>query len=191
MTVFLRELLTAAHRGRLQTARAWFTAILLGIVLGTFATWYFTGDRPFSRGMMSEVAAKSFLFVVFAHAASILGLATTAALSIAGEIDRKTLGFVLATRLRSAEIVLGKLAACLAGFGTELAAGLPIMILLNTLGGVHPNSILLAYAGIASTALFVLSIAICVSAGAPGGRHRPMSRFSGSWPGSSSQYSPE
>jgi ABC-type Na+ efflux pump permease subunit len=119
---------------------------------------------------MSGVATQSFLFVVIAHAISIFTLSTVGALSIAGEVDRKTLGFLLATRLRNDEIVLGKLAACMIGFLSSLAAGLPVMILLNVLGGVPPQLILLAYAGIASTAFFILSLAVCVSSGAPDGR---------------------
>ena len=170
MTLFRRELTTAARRGQLQANRAWFAGILLVILLGTFASWYIAADQTVSRDMMSEVAARSFLLVLAAHAISILGLATLGAVSIAGEMDRKTLGFVLATRLRSAEIVLGKMAACLAWFGTSLAAGLPVMILLNVLGGVHPHMILLAYAGIASTALLVLAISLFVSSGAATGR---------------------
>jgi ABC-type transport system involved in multi-copper enzyme maturation permease subunit len=170
MTLFRRELTTAARRGQLQANRAWFAGILLVIVLGTFASWYIAADQTVSRDMMSEVAARSFLFVLAAHAISILGLATLGAVSIAGEMDRKTLGFMLATRLRSAEIVLGKMAACLAWFVTSLAAGLPVMILLNVLGGVHPHMILLAYAGVASTALFVLAISLFVSSGAATGR---------------------
>ena len=65
------------------------------------------------------------------------------------------------------------------------------MVLLNVLGGVHPRLILLAYAGIASTALFVLAIAICVSSGASDGRravqchgsldHRLAHRSRSSW----------
>ena len=120
--------------------------------------------------MMSAVATQSFLFVVIAHAMSIFMLSTIGALSIAGEVDKKTLGFLLATRLGNTEIVLGKLAACLIGFLSSLAAGLPVMILLNVLGGVHPQLILLAYAGILSTAFFILSLALWVSSGAPDGR---------------------
>ncbi len=85
-------------------------------------------------------------------------------------MDRKTLGFLLATRLSNAEIVLGKLAACVAGFVASLAAGLPVVVLLNVLGGVHPMLILLAYGGLCSTAFLVVAIAIWVSTAAPDGR---------------------
>jgi ABC-type Na+ efflux pump permease subunit len=165
-----RELTVSARRGRLQSDRAWFVAILLVIAIGTFASWYLSNNRFVGRYLMSQVAAQSFLFVVIAHAMSLFGVATVGALSIAGEMDRKTLGFLLATRLGNAEIVLGKLAACLAGFFTSLAAGLPVMILLNVLGGVNPSLIVLTYAGIISTAFLVLAISIWVSSAAPDGR---------------------
>jgi len=162
--------MTSVRRGRLQSQRAWFAGTLLLIVLGTFAAWYYSSNQFVGRYLMSRVAAQSFLFVVCTHAMLVLGLATVGAVSIAGELDRRTLGFMLATRLGNAEIVLGKLAVCLSGFFTNLAAGLPIMILLHVLGGVHPTLILLAYGSIVSTGFFVLSLAIWISAEAPNGR---------------------
>ena len=170
LTVFRRELMTVARRARLQAGRTWFVGILLVIVLGTFASWYFAAGGMMTREMMSQVAERSFLFVGLAYGLSLLALATLGAQSIAGEMDRKTLGFVLATRLCSAEIVLGKLAACLVLFAADLAAGLPVMILLNVLGGVPLQLILVAYAGISSTAIMLLSIGLCVSSGAASGR---------------------
>ena len=138
MPILRRELTLSARRGRVQIDRAWFAGIVLVIVLGTFISWYYALKGAWSADMMSAVATQSFLFVVIAHAMSIFMLSTIGALSIAGEVDRKTLGFLLATRLGNAEIVLGKLAACMIGFLSSLAAGLPVMILLNVLGGVHP-----------------------------------------------------
>ncbi len=170
LSVFWREMTIATRRGQLQTSRTWFAAILLVIVLGTFASWYFAAGGRMTRQMMSEVAERSYLFVGIAYATVLLGLATLAATSIAGEMDRKTLGFVLGTRLRSAEIVVGKLAALLIRFVMDLGIGLPIMILLSVLGGVPPQLVLIAYAGISSTAVIVLAIGIFVSAGAANAR---------------------
>ena len=110
-------------------------------MLGTFASWYFASGRAFNAETMSAVANRSFLFTLVAHTCLLLALATFGALSVAGELDRKTVGFLLVTRLGSAEIVLGKLAGCLAGFASSLAAGLPVMILLNVVAGVHPTLI--------------------------------------------------
>ena len=100
-----RELTVSARRGRLQSERAWFVCILAVIALGTFASWYYSSNQFVGRYLMPQVAAQSFVFVVIAHATSLMGIATVGALSIASELDRKTLGFLLATRLVNAEIV--------------------------------------------------------------------------------------
>ena len=70
---------------------------------------------------------------------------------IALERERRTLGDLLLTRLSSAEIVLGKLAAGLIEFATTLAIGLPAMAIMF-LSGLDAGIIVLACAGIASTA---------------------------------------
>ena len=93
-------------------------------------------------------------------------VSTRAAPSIAGEKDRGTLDFLLATRLGNAEIVLGKLASCMAVLAADLAAGLPVMLLLHLLGGVDLRLILLAYAGLITTAFFMIALAIWLSTGA-------------------------
>jgi hypothetical protein len=90
-----------------------------------------------------------------------------AAPSIAGEKERRTLDFLLATRLDNAEIVLGKLAACMAVVVAHLAAGLPLVLLLHLLGGVDLRLIALACAGLFTTAFFLIALAIWVSTGEP------------------------
>ena len=93
-----------------------------------------------------------------------------AARCIAVEKDRRTLDFLLATRLSSAEIIVGKLAAHMLVFLVTLSAGLPIMLLLNQLGGVDGWLILMAYAGIVSTGFFLAALSIWFSATAPDSR---------------------
>src|ERR1017187_5475669 len=104
MPILRRELTAAARKGQLQSERASFAAILLAIVLCTFAGWYFSGGRVVGRYMMSQVAAQAFIFVFVAHFISLLTILVLGALSIAAEMDRKTLGFLLATRLSNSEI---------------------------------------------------------------------------------------
>ena len=89
-----------------------------------------------------------FLWFLVAHACAVFGVfSAKAVMSIAEEKDRRTLDFLLATRLSNAEIVLGKLASCMTFLFAEFAVGLPIMLLLYPLGGIDPRLILLAYAG--------------------------------------------
>ena len=82
---------------------------------------------------------------------------------IAGERERRTLDDLLTTRLSSAEIVLGKLAAGLLQYFACLATGFPVVGLLPLVGGVDPRVILITYAGTASTAFLVAGLSVLVS----------------------------
>ena len=84
---------------------------------------------------------------------------------IAAERERRTLGDLLTTQLSRADIVLSKLAAGLAQVATNLAIGVPAMVVLPFLGGVDPGIVVAAYAGIGSTAYFVGALSILVSTG--------------------------
>ena len=69
----------------------------------------------------------------------------------------------MATRLSSADIIMGKYAARMIAFVGTVAAGLPIMLLLHRLGGIDGWLILLAYTGILSTGFFLSAMSIWVS----------------------------
>jgi ABC-type transport system involved in multi-copper enzyme maturation permease subunit len=79
--------------------------------------------------------------------------------AIADEKERKTLEFMLATDLSNHEIVLSKLLSRLANLTLFLLTGLPILSILQFLGGVDTELML---AGFAATGLTMLGIA-CVS----------------------------
>src|SRR5207253_2428882 len=70
----------------------------------------------------------------------------TIAGAIAEDKERRTLEFVLATDLRSREIVLGKLVGRMANMLMFLIAGLPILSLLQMLGGIDPDLLLVSLA---------------------------------------------
>src|SRR5207248_7583874 len=65
--------------------------------------------------------------------------------AIAEEKDRKRLEFLLATDLSSREIVLSKLTACLANLTLLVLAGLPVISLMQLLGGVEPRLLLAGF----------------------------------------------
>jgi ABC-type Na+ efflux pump permease subunit len=163
-----RELLIATRKSSLWGNRRFFAGMLLTIVLATFgARYYWDQGQVSDHNMMARVAFQSFLWMLIAHMVAILTVFWEwAAPSIALEKDRRTLDFLLATRLSNAEIVVGKLAACMTVLGAGFAAGLPIMLLLRPLGGIDLRLILLAYAGLFSTAFFMITLAIWVSTGA-------------------------
>ncbi len=76
--------------------------------------------------------------------------------AIAEEKDRKTLEFMLATDLNNHEIVLSKLLSRLANMTLFLLTGLPILSILQFLGGVDTELML---AGFAGTGLILFSLA--------------------------------
>ena len=120
---------------------------------------------------MARVARQVFLWFIAAHACALFGVFSAKAVtSIAEEKDRRTLDFLLSSRLTNAEIVLGKVAGCVTFLFAEFAVGLPIMLLLHPLGAIDPRLILLAYAGMTTTGLFMFALAIWVSTNATDAR---------------------
>ena len=82
---------------------------------------------------------------------------------IADEKQRKTLHYLLASRLTSPEIVLGKLLVRMLYVGVLLGVSLPVLSLLVLLGGVDPRLVLLACGATFSTGWFLASLSIWVS----------------------------
>jgi ABC-type Na+ efflux pump permease subunit len=145
-----------------------YVGLFLLIIVATFAIGYLLGGSRVSRWMLSGVAWQSFWWIVAFHAA--LVPIAVAGQSIAGEKERRTLDFLLGTPLSSAEIILGKLLACLFQFGMYVAAGVPVMLVLHVLGGVDVGLILLAYAALACLALFLTGMSIWISTAAADAR---------------------
>ena len=83
--------------------------------------------------------------------------------AIAEEKDRKTLEFLLATDLRNREIVLSKLLSRLANLTLLLLTGLPVLSILQLIGGVDPQLMLAGFAGIGLTMVGIASISILLS----------------------------
>ena len=97
---------------------------------------------------MAEIGQAVFRTFIFAQGIAIL-LLTPALVAgvVAEEKRRKTLHYLLASRLTSGEIILGKLAARLLHVGVFLAIGLPIISLLSLFGGVDPKFVVLGFRG--------------------------------------------
>jgi ABC-type transport system involved in multi-copper enzyme maturation permease subunit len=88
------------------------------------------------------------------------------ATAIAEEKESRTLSFLAMTRLTSAEIVVGKLAAGLVQYAAWLLTALPLAILLPVFGGIDPRAVLLATVVTGSTAYFMGGLSILVSTAA-------------------------
>ena len=167
--VFNVEMLTSARRRRYYAIRLLYGLALLLLLWSNYLSLQRRGYRPPEAGYSTNELAGFALttFTSFAGLQAAAVLALTPALvagAVADERRRKTLHYLLASRLTGGEIVLGKLMARLLHVGVLLAVGLPVMSLLGLFGGIDPNYVLMVYAGTATTAFFLAALSILVSA---------------------------
>jgi ABC-type Na+ efflux pump permease subunit len=168
--ILRRELLIVARRGGTYRRRCFFAGMLLAALLlvwGAAYWWKLWKLRALSIPEMAKLSEVVFHAVAIVQVLLSLWLVPACvAAAIAGEKEQRTLTSVLTTRLSSAEIVLGKLAAGLVLYATCVAATLPIVILLPMLGGVDPRWVVLLEVATAATAFFVAALSILVSTAA-------------------------
>jgi ABC-type transport system involved in multi-copper enzyme maturation permease subunit len=164
--LFLFELRRVTRRSRPIAGRCAYAALLL-VLLGFLYLMLFPQspaglfDYLFrNTAEPRELAAFGYaFFVMYIVVQFLVGTvaATTMASSIlAEEKERQTLPFLLTTTLSDHEIVLGKLAARLAYTGMLLLSGLPVLALMQVMGGVDPQ---LLTAGLVATAASLVSAA--------------------------------
>jgi ABC-type transport system involved in multi-copper enzyme maturation permease subunit len=166
-----RELRTVARRPRTFRRRCSFSIAILLLLGLTYLMESVMNRGQISPRFMAAISESVFANIVLAQILlTIFIVPACVAVAIAEEKERRTLTDLLTTRLTSAEIVFGKLAAGLVQYAAWLATGLPIMILLPLLGGVDPRWVLLAAAGTASTAYFVGGLSIVISTAARSSR---------------------
>ncbi len=158
--VLTYELVCMARRKRYLLLRWLYGTVLLLMLCWIYLGWIL--DRVDEHGWTLpavEMArfAEAFFYSFMGLQFLVLVVLTPAytAGCIADEKDRKTLEFLLATDLRSREIVLSKLLARLASLAMLLLTGLPVLSLTQFWGGVDPNLVL---AGFAATLLTMASL---------------------------------
>ncbi len=162
--VFAFELLTTSRRGRFYLARAFYALVLLLILWSVFTSWSQANDGELTINQVRWFAISVFFSIAIGQ--EVLVLALTPALVagvIADEKQRKTLHYLLASRLTGPEIVLGKLLVRMLYVGVLLGVSLPVLSLLVLLGGIDPRFVLLATAATLSTAWFLAALSIWVS----------------------------
>jgi hypothetical protein len=158
------ELITTPRRRRYYVVRVLYGLLLLGRLWVLFSEWE---ARHPGGGSIDEVQFFSEdAFIQFAGVQGLgLMLLIPALVSglIADEHQRKTLHYLLASRLSSAEIVLGKLGARMVHVVAFIALGLPIVSLLMLYGGLNPVNILYVYVGTSTLVLLVAGFSIFIS----------------------------
>lgn len=141
--VLFYDMIRSARRGKYFLLRVVYAGLLLFFLFSAFAdTW----RRAVTHDHAARLAEQFFevLMIVQLIAVTVLTPAYVAG-AIAEEKERRTMEFILATDLRNREIVLSKLVARLANLSLFLLTGLPILSLVQFLGGVDPNLVLCGF----------------------------------------------
>jgi ABC-type transport system involved in multi-copper enzyme maturation permease subunit len=145
--VFFFELLRRCRK-RVHLVRTLYALALLASIAYVHVVQdevgRYSGDNTKAQ---AEVAFTAFV-VFFGVELALVGFLTPVFVGgcIAEEKERRTLEYILATDLHSREIVLGKLAGRLADIILIFLTGLPVLALLQFLGGIPPDLLLVSFA---------------------------------------------
>src|SRR4051794_38539818 len=162
------ELITSSRRGRYFVARLVYGLVLLYLLSSQYERWeaelamhaQFRGAIESVRAF-AETALLSFGMV---QGVALLWLVPALVAGvIADEHQRKTLHYLLASRLSSIEIVLGKLGARLLHVGVFVAVGLPVVCLLGLYGAINPVNVATVYGSTFTAVLFIAGLSILIS----------------------------
>jgi ABC-type transport system involved in multi-copper enzyme maturation permease subunit len=158
------ELITTARRGRFYLVRVLYLLSLLILLWNQFQ--FFASSHPAGATAEQLRNFAEATFIQFAGAqggAILLIIPALVAGVIADEHQRKTLHYLLASRLSSAEIVLGKLGARLMHIVTFVVLGVPVVCLLALYGGLNPENVYYVYVATFTTTICASGLSILVS----------------------------
>ena len=162
--VLFYDMIRTARRSRYGIMRMLYAGFLFLVLCYMFLLLSLNPLRAGERLQMAQLAqAFFFTFVLLQLAMVVMLTPAYVAGAISEEKDRKTLEFLLATDLRNREIILSKLLSRLANMTLLLLTGLPILSILQFVGGVDPQLMLAGFAAIALTMLGLASFSILLS----------------------------
>ncbi len=158
------ELITTSRRRRYYYLRVIYGLLLLAQLWTLFTLWELQHVTGGSREQIQQFAEDAFIqFAGLQGLGLLLLIPALVSGTISDEYQRKTLHYLLASRLSSGEIVLGKLGARLVHIIAFVALGLPIVSLLALYGGLNPVNIFFVYVGTAAVVVFVAGSSILIS----------------------------
>jgi len=171
--VLFYDMVRTARRSRYMILRLLYGGFLLFVLCYLYLIMWVAANFNLNAQQVNEgmqrremaMLAESFFgfFMILQLAIAILLTPAYVAGAIADEKDRKTMEFILATDLRDREIIFSKLLSRLANMALLLVTGLPIMSLMQFLGGIDPELMLAGYACIALTMIGIGSLSILFS----------------------------
>jgi ABC-type transport system involved in multi-copper enzyme maturation permease subunit len=165
--VLFYEVLRIGRRGRYVLVRCLYVLALLLVLLLVYGVWQDAINIVQGAMAPRDLAefAASFFYVFTGMQFAIIFLLTPAYTAgvLAEERERGTLEALLATDLRSREIVLGLFLARFANLTLLILAGLPVLSFLQFMGGVDPNLVVTAYAAAGCTMVSVAAVSFLCS----------------------------
>jgi ABC-type transport system involved in multi-copper enzyme maturation permease subunit len=163
--VLFYDMVRTARRSRYVLMRLLYASLLFVILCVIFFTASRMGLRERVDRRETAILAETFFsaFMIVQLVLVVLLTPAYVAGAIAEEKDRKTLEFMLATDLNNREIVLSKLLSRVANMTLLLLTGLPILSILQFLGGVDSQLMLSGFAGTGLTMLGIASVGILFS----------------------------
>lgn len=176
-----------AELTRLARQKRWYVlrfALGLGLLFLLYAGYQNVQNLPWGRSSMGQewvirMAANQILGITLVGQSIVvffLAPMLTAG-AIAEEKQRKTLHYLLASRLSGAQIVVGKLAARLLLVVIPVAMAVPVVIIAAILGGLDLEILLAIYGLTLATVVFEASLAILISVLARRGREALLLTF--------------
>ncbi|HZZ81205.1 MAG TPA: ABC transporter permease subunit [Gemmataceae bacterium] len=165
--VLFYDMVRTARRSRYSIIRIIYGSFLfvtLCYMVLMLALQPHLNGRPMLGREQAVVAEVFFAFFMIVQVIVVVMLTPAyVAGAIADEKDRKTLEFLLATDLENREIIFSKLLSRLGNLTLLLLTGLPILSILQLMGGVDPELMLSGFAGIGLTMLGIASVSIFFS----------------------------
>jgi ABC-type transport system involved in multi-copper enzyme maturation permease subunit len=162
--IFSVELTTTGRRTRFVLLRVLYVALLLLSMWTGYSAFIEPAMRRMSTLQQANFARFYFEILAWGQVSAILMVGPAlAAGTIAQERERRTLDYLLASDLRSSEIVLSKFAARVVHILYLLLAGLPVLALTRLMGGIDAEGLLMVFLISFSSMLMVAAIAISVS----------------------------
>ena len=163
--VLYYDMIRQARRSRFAFLRFFYVLVLVVLfffVLVNVTDFRLGGADTNQAPVIAENYFNTFMIAQFVTV--VLLTPAYVAGAIAEEKDRKTLEFMLATDLLNREIVLSKLGSRLGNLALVVLTGLPILSLIQFLGGVDPNLVLATFAVTAMTIVGQAGFSIYCSA---------------------------
>jgi ABC-type transport system involved in multi-copper enzyme maturation permease subunit len=169
--VFFHDLVRSSRRGEQVGHRSLYALVLVGVVVAVYWSWFpGQGLEPLLRGTSMSISEQAQLassfFSNFMAAQFVVVLLITplyTAGTIAEQKERRTLDCLFVTDLSNREIILGMLGARVAKLLLLVMTGLPILSLLEFLGGVDPARVLAMFVATCMLMASVGSVSVLVS----------------------------